>query len=107
MKSGTLRFYISAGAFLRLILSRDYFGIEPVAPLGFQPGIGVEVLKTGPSAKIFIEYIPSFYFGENSRKLAQTLSGKNDIPYVSEDWYFFEPLGFRIGLRMNIGEKGK
>lgn len=97
-----VRLYGTAGVFSRIILSSAYVGVDTIAPFGFQPAIGLEFSRLG-AGKLFFEYAPTLYVGEKAGMLADTSSSENHMPYLGSEYFFFEPIAFKFGVRWQLG----
>jgi hypothetical protein len=97
-----LRVYAGAGAFLRLVTSLAWFGLEPIAPWGLQGVLGVEYSRN-LKRRFYLEFDPLLYFTSQPELLVASLSSSRD--YLG---YAFFPraaayfLNFRLGFRWQI-----
>ena len=97
--------YFAAGAFLRIITARGYWGLEPISPFGIQPIFGFEYSRQS-RYKLFVEYAPMAYWtGDLDSTLLFLLSlpAKNDFSgYLPLHWCVFDLVNFKLGLRIRL-----
>ncbi len=97
--------YFAAGAFLRIITARGYWGLEPISPFGIQPIIGFEYSRQ-PRYKLFFEYAPVAYWtGDLDSTLLFLLSlpANNDFSgYLPLNWCVINLANFKLGLRIRL-----
>ncbi len=107
------RFYFGAGAFARLITAKDLIvTIDPVAPFGLQPALGLEFGQQ-PRRRFYLEYAPPFYYAPQVSLMWLSVPTENPqailpIPFHVVDgevkalyhWAFmWELVVFRLGVR--------
>jgi hypothetical protein len=112
------RFYLATGLFARIITAADLIvTIDPIAPFGIQPVLGVEFGRQ-PKRRFYLEYAPPFYYAPDARLLWLSISPDNPasllpIPFERVlkdgklqpeplyDWAFmWELFVFRLGVRV-------
>jgi hypothetical protein len=113
-----LRFYVSAGAFLRITHLQDQpfigFALDPIAAFGFFPAVGIEV-RGMPKFRFFLEYRPLFYLTDRPELMAASYAkslteggseedGDPDVrpPYVFSENIVFDYTNFNLGVRIEL-----
>jgi hypothetical protein len=92
-----LRAYAGLGAFLRLIGTFAYFGLEPIAPWGLQAALGLEYSRQA-RRRFYLEFAPLLYF--TSRPDLMFASFSPDYSLVG---YAFLPRGVFHFLNLRLG----
>jgi hypothetical protein len=96
-QESVFRPYVGAGVLLRIAHDKDFFGIEPVAPLAFQVTLGFEV-SPWPRSRFFLEWLPTEYPTAYPDLFAGSMPRSSDamifLPFAVLDMG-----GFRIGWR--------
>ena len=96
-----IRFYISAGAFLRVVSTADpLIMLEPLAPFGLQPAYGFELGGFNPW-RLFFEYAPLFYYSNNPEVMNVFTDRPYELSQINTNW-FVEPGNVRLGLRIKL-----
>ncbi len=89
--------YVGAGVLLRIAHDKDFFGIEPVAPVAFQLTLGFEV-SPWPRSRFFLEWLPTEYPTAYPDLFAASMPHESNamvfLPYAVLDMG-----GFRVGWR--------
>lgn len=100
-----LRAYAGLGAFLRLVTSGGYFGLEPVAPWGLQAILGFEYSRR-LKQRFYLELDPLLYYtGHRERtELFRAFLPEDQSPvgYLFFPSGVFQLLNIRLGFRWQI-----
>ncbi len=98
----SIRYYGSVAGVLRLVHSRDYFGLEPIAPAALQIALGIEA-KPWKAANVFFEMAPIAYFARDPDLLAASYPEGYDAFSTSvADWGLIDFLHYRLGVRIHL-----
>jgi len=102
-EDSTWRLYSGFGLFSRLLLPKgEGFTIDPIAPYGLQPFLGLE-RTLDPKKSLYLEYAPLFYFTEHPELFRASLPpDAGDDGYVFQGRAVFDFLNFRLGLRFRL-----
>jgi len=97
--------YFSAGAFWRIIATRGFWGLEPIAPFGMQPVLGFEYSRQ-PRYKLYFEFAPMVHWtGGQDNTFLFLLSlprGDRSSGYLPLDWCVVNLLNFKTGVRVRL-----
>ena len=72
-----LRAYAGLGGFLRLVTSKGYFGLEPIAPGGLQAFLGIEYSRR-LKQRFYLEFDPLLYFTSDTLLADRLLPGQSE-----------------------------
>lgn len=98
----SIRAYAGVGAFLRLITSLGYFGLEPIAPWGLQGVFGIEYSRR-LKQRFYLEYDPLLYFTSRPDLLAASFPrDQSPIGYLFFPTAAVYLLNVRLGFRWQI-----
>lgn len=89
--------YVGAGVLVRIAHSRDFFGLEAVAPLAFQLTLGLEA-SPWPRSRFFIEWLPTEYPTAYPDLFAGSMPTSSKA-MVYLPWAVLDMGGFRVGWR--------
>jgi hypothetical protein len=95
--------YLGLGAFARLITARAIvFALEPIAPWGLQPVLGMEISRN-LKRRFYFEYAPFFYLPTDPSLFRLSIpreSGPPILPIPAQNpQVFWDTAVFRFGLR--------
>lgn len=97
-----VRAYAGLGGFLRLITSKNYFGLEPIAPGGLQAFLGIEY-SPRLKQRFYLEFDPLLYFtGDSLLLIGSFPDGQKLTGYAFFDKTAFYFLNLRLGFRWQI-----
>ena len=98
-----VRPYFSAGAFWRIITASGYWGLEPIAPFGFQPTFGFEYSRN-PNRKVYFDYSPYLYWtGSRDHTDLMLMSfppNREPSGYLPLEKLVIHLFNFRFGVRL-------
>jgi hypothetical protein len=97
-----LRAYAGLGAFLRLLTTLGYVGLEPIAPWGLQAALGLEYSRN-PRGRFYLELAPLLHFTSRPDMMCASFSPEYSLAgYAWLPWGVFEFLNVRLGFRWQI-----
>jgi hypothetical protein len=97
-----LRAYAGLGAFLRLVTSLGYFGLEPIAPWGLQAFLGVEYSRK-LKQRFYLEFDPLLYFTSHPGLLIASFPPDEKLTgYAFLESAAFYFLNLRLGFRWQL-----
>ena len=97
-----LRAYAGLGGFLRLVTTKGYFGLEPIAPGGLQAFLGIEYSRR-LKQRFYLEFDPLLYFTSDTLLLIGSFPDNQKLGgYAFFDKAAFYFLNLRLGFRWQI-----
>ncbi len=97
----TIRYYGAVGGLLRLVHSRHFFGLEPIAPFGLQAVLGLEG-RPWPGVSAFFELTPTWYIARDPGLLEASYPTDYSFAGAVVDSGVVDFAQYRVGVRFHL-----